>query len=446
MDSKKILILLVLFFFIALEIGKLKKEQKQYNLQLGQIKVGINYFRMKDGGGEKQTSLLLKELSNVRFLKFYLLSGEEEAGEYYIPKNVTRLIVYNNYTLNITKLTTEIIEHKIDILIYQGYDVKAAKILQTLNIKIIVLNRSSIFHWFYYNYIDIFRNLYIYYKNFSLVLNLIPIEGNYLYKKWGIKNAISFMDFMPFDIKNSKSSHLSSKNIIMFGRGQDPIKNFELGMKVMKFIVQEVPESKLFIVSSGELSNLKKLAEILDIKENVIFYGYRINLSDILQNSSLNLFLSYAEAFPSVLSESKIYGLPTILTGMEYLALFNGGTVVAENDFPKTIASIAIKILNNETYRKKLGKEARESIEKFKNEIIAKRWVEILKSVYKGERKIKKIIDKEEKIDKKVVYKILDKEVLKLKIRNPLYKFLETKNLFNFTYICNISNYIKKNK
>ena len=51
------------------------------------------------------------------------------------------------------------------------------------------------------------------------------------------------------------------------------------------------------------------------------------------------------------------------------------------------------------------------------------------------------MINEEEKINKKDAYKILEKEIAKLKIRKPKYKFLKTANIFNFTYMCNISFY-----
>ena len=125
---------------------------------------------------------------------------------------------------------------------------------------------------------------------------------------------------------------------------------------------------------------------------------------------------------------------------MEYIALINGGTVIVENDFPETIANAAIKIINNEAYRKRLGKEARKSIEKYNNKNILKRWVQIIKAVYKGNEEIQKIINKEEEIDRKYVYKILEKEIARLRIRMPKYKYLETKNIFNFIYMCHISS------
>ena len=60
----------------------------------------------------------------------------------------------------------------------------------------------------------------------------------------------------------------------------------------------------------------------------------------------------------------------TILCGLDFLALAKGGTVIIYDDNPDTIAKEAIKILKDETYRKQLGKEARESMKNHKNKII----------------------------------------------------------------------------
>ena len=86
-----------------------------------------------------------------------------------------------------------------------------------------------------------------------------------------------------------------------------------------------------------------------------------------------------------VLGETKMYGIPTILCGLDYLALAKGGTVMVYDDNPETIAKEAIKILKNETYRKILGDEARKSMEKRKNEFIEQRWAKLLSLVHKGD-------------------------------------------------------------
>ena len=45
------------------------------------------------------------------------------------------------------------------------------------------------------------------------------------------------------------------------------------------------------------------------------------------------------------------------------------------HDSSISIAKIAIKILQNKRYRKKLGKEARNSMKKYKNNLLLEKWI-----------------------------------------------------------------------
>ncbi len=85
-----------------------------------------------------------------------------------------------------------------------------------------------------------------------------------------------------------------------------------------------------------------------------------------------------------VLGEVKIFGIPTILCGLDYITLAEGGTVIIYDDDPEIIAKESIKIIIDTDYRKRLGKEARRSVKKYKNEYIIKKWIKLLFSVYSG--------------------------------------------------------------
>ena len=59
------------------------------------------------------------------------------------------------------------------------------------------------------------------------------------------------------------------------------------------------------------------------------------------------------------------------------------GTIIIYDDNPETIAKESIKILKDDKYRKKLGREARNSMKKVRNNLIAKKWVKLLFAAYK---------------------------------------------------------------
>ena len=55
-------------------------------------------------------------------------------------------------------------------------------------------------------------------------------------------------NFVPYEFELIIPSDLSAKIILMIGRGDDPVKRFELGIRAMKYISQKVPDSEMKII------------------------------------------------------------------------------------------------------------------------------------------------------------------------------------------------------
>ena len=115
---------------------------------------------------------------------------------------------------------------------------------------------------------------------------------------------------------------------------------------------------------------LKNMINNLKLENNIKLVGYTSIPEIYFKNASLHIFPTISESFGYVLSETKIYGIPSILVGLDYVSISKGGTVIIYEDNSEFIANEAIKILKDEQYRKKLGKEARKSMKKFENKIL----------------------------------------------------------------------------
>jgi glycosyltransferase involved in cell wall biosynthesis len=225
----------------------------------------------------------------------------------------------------------------------------------------------------------------------------------------------------------------------MIGRGDDPIKRFELGINAMSHIINEIPDYEMKIISKLENNNnLKNLVEKLNINKNVKFVGYFSDPSIYFKNASLHLFPTLAEAFPNILSETLIYGIPNILAGLDYVSTAKGGTVIIYDDSPISIAKIAIKILKNKRYRKKLGKEARNNMKKFKNDLLLKKWIKLILSVYKGESFYEKLRNSNCKLSEEESLKIINNQIKLLKLRNKKFQNITINDIENLTFIENI--------
>ena len=212
-------------------------------------------------------------------------------------------------------------------------------------VKTIVISHTCFFFWIYTKQYLFLKNLYIAYQKTKYVISLIPFENDYLFKKWGIK-SILMNNFIPYDYNSIIPSNLSAKTIIMIGR-EDSIKRFNLGIEAMKYIVKEIPKCEMLIVINLKSHYLQKLTYKLNLNKNIKFLGYFLNPEKFYMNISLHIFPSLSEAFPNVLSETLIYGIPTILLGLDYLSLSKGGVIILYDDSPLSIAKIAIKILLN---------------------------------------------------------------------------------------------------
>ena len=326
---------------------------------------------------------------------------------------------------------------KIDILIYQFPNYDEINILNRLeNIKIIYYQHSCSLYWIYYNYFS-FKLLYKEYKNSKYIISLIPFENDYLFKKWGI-NSILMNNFINYNYNSISPSNLTSKCILMIGRGIDRMKRYELGILAMKDIIKDIPECEMKIISSLDyIDYLKDIVKNLNLENNIKFEGYTSTPEIYFKNASLHIFPTISESFGYVLSETKIYGIPSILVGLDYVSISKGGTVIIYDDKPQTIANEAIKILKNDDYRKKLGNEARESMKQFDNKLLLKRWIKLILSIFNGDNYYQKLRYQDKKISENESLIILRNQIELLKIRRIEFINFTIDELLNFTFMEN---------
>lgn len=403
------------------------------NSLVKKISIGIVSKSIKNGGIERAASLILYYFNKVKIFKLFLFTlDEKQDNEYFIDSNIERIVFKNNLIEFIEK-------KKIDILLYQLYNYKEINLLNKIkNVKLVLINNSCFLFWIYTNGFFFYKTYYEAYKNSQYTISLVPFENDYLFKKWGI-NSILIKNFIQYEYDEVIPSDLSSDIILMIGRGDDKYKRFDLGIKAMKLIVNDIPLSEMKLISNlNGLFFLQKLVKDLKIENNIKFVGYISNPSTYFRNASLHLFPTVCESFGNVLTETKIFGIPNILVGLDYVAASKGGTVIIYDDSPISIAKIAIKILKNKRYKKKLGRAARNSMKKFNNRLILKRWIKIILSIYNGKEDYEKLRNKDKKITDKEAMNLIENQINLLKYRNIKYMNLTLKDIENLTFMQNL--------
>lgn len=417
---KSILIFTLIFSLLYLKINN-NVDYLSFNFintieKLNQIKVAFYNNCLRYGGIERVTSILLNHFSKEKSFKFTLITRSLILeDEYKIPNDIQRISLAEQKI----SIFEAIKKENLDILIYNCDDKNEIERLNKINtIKVIYATHSSFFYRIYLGSYRIENTVYQAYKKCKYVLSLIPLENYYLFKKWGI-NSVLLENPSTYEYDSVIPSDLSNQNIIMIGRGDFPAKRFDLGILAMKSIIKEIPECQMQIVSSTS-NHLEKSINELNLKNNIKITGFLENPELYLKNASLHILTSLNEAYPMSLGEVKIFGVPSILCGLDYLILSKGGNIIIYDDNPDTIAKKAIEILKDDKLRKTLGKEARLSMQKLSNNIIFKKWIKLLHAVNNGIDKYsysKLFDDEENRITEKEADIILNNQLNLLKKR-----------------------------
>ena len=372
----------------------------------------------------------------MKFFSIYLITIKNKTdNEYFIHKNIKRILI-KEYTIN--NLIRTILKKRINIFIQQYSNSKKINFLEKFkNIRIINYQHQSVFFWIYSNY-TYFKSLYKSYKNSNYIISLIHIENDYLFEKWGIK-SILMNNFITYEYKSSIPINLLSRKISMIGRANDKFKRFILGIQAMEYIVKEIPKIEMKIITKiSGVDHLQNIIESLNLEKNIYFYGYTPIPEKFFRNISLNIITSISESFCLVLSETKIYGIPNILIGLDYITIGDKGTVIIYDDYPESIAKESIKILKNDEYKNRLGKEGRRSMRPFKNEKLANKWIKLILSIYCGNYFYEKLRKSGKKLSEKKIINLLKNQISLLKNRNTNLKDITLNKIVNFSFLVNV--------
>ena len=177
---KAIIILIIIFYFIYNYIYNNSLYNYNYKYlkfknKIKRIKIGIVVSSLKNGGTERQTSLILYYFSKIKIFDLFLFTKKrKEKDEYIVDNKIKRFIFKKNNLINI------LIDKKIDILIFQFYDIKQIKKLNKIkDIKTILINRSCFLHWIYYKIKNFYKTYYPIYNNTKYIISLIPFESDF---------------------------------------------------------------------------------------------------------------------------------------------------------------------------------------------------------------------------------------------------------------------------
>ena len=425
--------------------GQNISQEKQDNItnKDSNKKIGLAfvYSTLFSNGIARFITLTANKLMETGNYDICFITGNPYHKEYTYNSSIKRFIAHNNYSLikNITK------NENIDIFILQNVLSKSVvDFYRALGKKVIGMFHGVFMSSLSHGSVSGYRN-WIKFDYFDSYV-FIAADDYYFYKKLGFKNEIYIPNLLPFEPSETQDSNLTDNNIMMLGRQNDPIKGAKYAIKSMTYVIKEVPDAKLTLVSSdGRIQFLQNLTKELNLTNNVFIKFHTYNISDCFWKSSALLYTSLSEAFPMAMNEGKAHGLPIVAFDVPYSPPYQDGVIVVDQLDCEALARETILLLKDYNYRKKMGQWAKKSLNKFSNKEIIETWEKLFNAL------LSKDINNYRNLQNEVEQKYYNEESAKIHMKkhfeamvrinkNLSCHYLE--NLTDINYISNITECI----
>ena len=223
-----------------------------------------------------------------------------------------------------------------------------------------------------------------FYKKLSAVVVLTERDKknySFLTNIYAVPNSLSFVP--------KRQSTCENKEMISVGR-MTRQKGFDLLLESAVFMQKEIPDWHLSIYGNGKDRGLleekikeKKLEEFVTLKDFVS------DIENVYSNASLYLSSSRWEGMPMVLLEAQSCGLPVVSFDCpcgpsDVVEEGNTGFLVPLENV-ELFAKKVISLATDNTKRIAFGKAAAKESYRFSTEVVAEKWISLLKSLEKDE-------------------------------------------------------------
>ena len=193
-----------------------------------------------------------------------------------------------------------------------------------------------------------------------------------------------------------KEIGVSADDFVLLSVGElIPRKNHEVVIRALSVLKQldKLNHIEYVICGRGAYeTDLKKLAEGLEVADHVHFLGYRNDISEICNCADLFVFMSHQEGLPVALMEAMACGLPAVCSNIRGNTdlIEDGVTGLLANNTPEEVAESISEMKSDTALRNRVASAALQKIKQFdlssvEDERGGVRNL-VLQGVYKGQR------------------------------------------------------------
>ncbi|OMP30691.1 MULTISPECIES: glycosyltransferase family 4 protein [Mangrovimonas] len=224
-----------------------------------------------------------------------------------------------------------------------------------------------------------------FYKKANLLTVLTTFDVAY-YKKYGANVVVmpNPCSFPPIKIQPQNRE----KVILAIGKLDKYYhKGFDNLIELIAPILKSNPDWKLKIAGSGDKGYelLNKLSKKLEVSDRILFTGFVSNISELMLNSSIFILPSRFEGLPMVLLEAMSQGMACISydckTGPSDIITNNVNGLLIEDQNKKEMQNNLQNLINDETLRQYLSKNAIKSLDKYQIDTIIKNYESVFEKL-----------------------------------------------------------------
>lgn len=341
-------------------------------------KIEITHINFAKGyrGGERQTELLIKELSSYNFQQKVLLRKNSKLTDRLKNvKNLEIIEINKPYFLQLNRVKNSDIIH--------AHETKGAQfaLMANLMYKIpYIITRRVIFPikkiWF---------NELLYKRAYKVVTLTNAIKKEIL-KTFKLNNIVVIPSSYSDQISNEKNvneirNRFKGKFLIgNIGALVDSDKGQSLIIEAAKELKEHEDIHFLLIGSGKDEQKFKNMANGLN---NITFIGFVENVADYIKALDIFLFPSRIEGLGSILLDVMKNEVPIIASnvgGIPDIIKDNYNGILVDLEATDIIKAI-LKLYNDKNLREKFAKKGLEESKKYSPQNMAKRYIEIYENI-----------------------------------------------------------------
>lgn len=240
-----------------------------------------------------------------------------------------------------------------------------------------LLEQKNVFYKFLAKYIK--RKQINNVQKLSALVLLTPEDA----KDWGIETKTyiipNFVKSIP-----KETANLKNKKVIMVGRYNDA-KGYEYLVEAWKIVHQKHPDWSLNIYGSGELhDNVERWILDSNLQDTMIMHEPTNDIMQKYLESSICIVSSVYEGFSMTILEAMACGVPCVSFDCPYgphnIIKDGEDGILVEYLNSQALGNNICNLIENEELRIRLGHNARVNVQRFSEDIIMKKWIELFNS------------------------------------------------------------------